>query len=145
MRTSTTTTTKLVPTSAKPPLPSPTAPSPAHPISALPYEILLDIFIHCLPRYPLLQRQPSSTTAPILLYHICSSWRQLPQASTTLYAHLSYAFPVVALQFPSSGPVLEWTYEFKERDIAFVRWWNAKQGQIPPFLAFKVAHIELEK
>ncbi|KAF8149763.1 hypothetical protein BJ912DRAFT_1121803 [Pholiota molesta] len=118
-------------------MPSPTAPSPAHPISSLPYEILLEIFIHCLPRYPHLQlQQPNTTTAPILLCHICSSWRRLAQASATLWTHLSYKFSVVAIQCPSSGPVL-WTYKFEERDIEFVRWWKAKQGGIPPFLAFK--------
>ncbi|KAF8158840.1 hypothetical protein BJ912DRAFT_855611, partial [Pholiota molesta] len=56
-------------------------------------EILQEIFIHCLPRDPLLQRQPSSTTAPILLCHICSSWRQLHQASAILWAHRSISFP----------------------------------------------------
>ncbi|KAF8169370.1 hypothetical protein BJ912DRAFT_862166, partial [Pholiota molesta] len=90
-------------------------------------EILQEIFIHCLPRDPLLQRQPSSTTAPILLCHICSSWRRLAQASASLWAHFSYAFPVVAIQCASYGPAFR-PYEFKKRDIAFVRWWNAKQG-----------------
>ncbi|KAF8189044.1 hypothetical protein BJ912DRAFT_801809, partial [Pholiota molesta] len=56
-----------------------------HPISSLPYEILLEIFIHCLPGYSLLQQQPSTTSAPILLCHICSSWRRLAQASSTLW------------------------------------------------------------
>ncbi|KAF8179409.1 hypothetical protein BJ912DRAFT_846523, partial [Pholiota molesta] len=69
-------------------------------------EILKNIFIHCLPRDPLLQRQPSSTTAPILLCHICSSWRQLPQASATLWTHLSKCFPHCSTAIPLLWPRL---------------------------------------
>ncbi|KAF8189054.1 hypothetical protein BJ912DRAFT_1042419 [Pholiota molesta] len=127
---------EILPTSANHPMPSPTSPPLAHPISLLPYEILLEIFIHCLPRYPLLQQQPSTTSAPILLCHVCSSWRRLAQAFPTLWTHLSYEFPIVAIH----GPTF-WTYEFEERDIEFVRWWKAKQGGIPPRLAFKVGQI----
>ncbi|KAF8180587.1 hypothetical protein BJ912DRAFT_1062363 [Pholiota molesta] len=132
---------QILPTSANHPMPSPTSPSPVHPISSLPYEILLEIFIHCLPRYPLLQQQPSTASAPILLCHVCSSWRRLAQASPALWTHLSYEFPVVAIHGTSFGPAF-WTYEFDERDIEFVRWWKAKQGGIPPRLAFKVGEID---
>ncbi|KAF8189040.1 hypothetical protein BJ912DRAFT_1106193 [Pholiota molesta] len=127
---------EILPTSANHPMPSPTSPPLVHPISLLPYEILLEIFIHCLPRYPLLQQQPSTTSAPILLCHVCSSWRRLAQAFPILWTHLSYEFPIVAIH----GPTF-WTYEFEERDIEFVRWWKAKQGGIPPRLAFKVGQI----
>jgi hypothetical protein len=56
-------------------MPSSTAPFLMSPITQFSYDVLLEIFTHCLPQYPLYQRQPSAKTAPILLCHICSALR----------------------------------------------------------------------
>jgi hypothetical protein len=67
-------------------------------------------------------RQPGTLTAPILLRHICASWRRLALASPTLWVHLSYCLTVVEY-------IGHWDsgfrrVEFVERDMEFIRWWR---------------------
>ncbi|KAF8180600.1 hypothetical protein BJ912DRAFT_980896, partial [Pholiota molesta] len=61
-----------------------------NPISGVPYDVLREIFLHCLPRHRLEIRQPNTTIAPMLLCQICSSWRTVALTSPTLWSHLSY-------------------------------------------------------
>ncbi|KAF8182692.1 hypothetical protein BJ912DRAFT_1061569 [Pholiota molesta] len=125
------------------PMPSPSMPSSGSPITRLPYDILQEIFTDCLLRYPLHRRQPSTTTAPILLCHICSSWRMFALASPTLWTHLSYCFTIVEyIDTCNSRPR---RLEFAERDFEFIRWWRTHQGQIAPFLSFDVDSEHLQR
>ncbi|KAF8175561.1 hypothetical protein BJ912DRAFT_1147064 [Pholiota molesta] len=125
------------------PMPSPSTPSSGSPITRLPYDILQEIFTDCLLRYPLHRRQPSTTTAPILLCHICSSWRMFALASPTLWTHLSYCFTIVEyIDTCNSRPR---RLEFAERDFEFIRWWRTHQGQIAPFLSFDVDSEHLQR
>jgi hypothetical protein len=123
-------------------MPSPSMPSSGSPITRLPYDILQEIFTDCLLHYPLHRRQPSTTTAPILLCHICSSWRMFALASPTLWTHLSYCFTTVEyIDTCNSRPR---RLEFAERDFEFIRWWRTHQGQIAPFLSFDVDSEHLQ-
>ncbi|KAF8187802.1 hypothetical protein BJ912DRAFT_969724, partial [Pholiota molesta] len=117
------------------------------PIIRLPYDILQEIFAHCLPQYPLLRRQPSTTTAPILLCRICSSWRRLVLASPTLWKHLSYGFSdvdesVPAVDSDSGSFKFGRRIQFLEREIEFIQWWRMRQGQIAPFLSFDIEECD---
>ncbi|KAF8186033.1 hypothetical protein BJ912DRAFT_972669 [Pholiota molesta] len=59
------------------------------PMNKVPYDVLREIFIHCLPLHPLRDRQShSKKIAPLLLFHICSSWRTV--ALTSAGYGLSY-------------------------------------------------------
>ncbi|KAF8177683.1 hypothetical protein BJ912DRAFT_810716, partial [Pholiota molesta] len=55
------------------------------PIKQIPYDVLVEIFVHCLPKYPLRNRQPNTTVAPMLLCQVCSSWRMVALTSPTLW------------------------------------------------------------
>jgi hypothetical protein len=109
------------------------------PISNVPYEILQEIFTHCLPQYPLHHLQPDTTIAPILLCHICSSWRMAALASPTLWAHLCYHLAIVEYDSTDST---SWTIAFDERDIEFIQWWRKNQGSVAPFLSLRVQYVE---
>lgn len=74
--------------------------------------------------------------APILLCHICPSWRTIALGSATLWAHLGYCFTIVGEDNNTSNA--SQTYEFVERDIEFIRWWKKNQGSVAPFLDFDV-------
>ncbi|KAF8175326.1 hypothetical protein BJ912DRAFT_988847 [Pholiota molesta] len=129
-------------------MPYHTAPASTGPISNVPYEILQEIFTHCLPRYPLQQSphrrkpMPNAMAAPMLLCHICSSWRKYALASATLWTHLSYSLTIVKDFYSTSSESAPATYEFADRDIDFLRWWKRNQGQISPFLRLDVDRFD---
>ena len=54
------------------------------PISALPTELLLEIFMGCLPEHP----EPSRKVAPLLLCRVCSKWRAIALAQPQLWTSL---------------------------------------------------------
>ncbi|KAF8189066.1 hypothetical protein BJ912DRAFT_804153, partial [Pholiota molesta] len=51
----------------------------------VPRDVLLEIFTHCLPRRPLAIQRSNMRIAPMLLCHICSSWRRIALACPTLW------------------------------------------------------------
>ncbi|KAF8188990.1 hypothetical protein BJ912DRAFT_850978, partial [Pholiota molesta] len=102
------------------------------PIGAVPYDVLLDIFVHCLPHDRLEIRQPNMSIAPILLCHICSSWRTVALAAPILWSHLLYRVPVWEMDDYSGR------WAFLEREIEFIRWWKKNQGLIAPFLRLDI-------
>lgn len=63
------------------------------PISALPAELLAEIFIFCLPtdRYPI----PTPTDAPLLLTQVCSLWRSVAISLPGLWTaiHIKFCRP----------------------------------------------------
>ncbi|PPQ67793.1 hypothetical protein CVT25_009098, partial [Psilocybe cyanescens] len=60
------------------------------PVRRLPDDILLAIFYQCLPAH----RNPvmSSSEAPMLLTHVCSTWRSLVLASPQMWARIHITF-----------------------------------------------------
>ncbi|KAK0437719.1 uncharacterized protein EV420DRAFT_1316914 [Desarmillaria tabescens] len=74
------------------------------PVVRLPSELIIDIFLHCLPddSYPSLH----GGAAPVLLTHVCRSWRALALSVSSLWSsfeidfHSGYAVPrLEALEF----------------------------------------------
>ncbi|TFK33721.1 hypothetical protein BDQ12DRAFT_766229 [Crucibulum laeve] len=55
------------------------------PIKALPDDILIEVFLQCLPDRFTIQWQHKSAIAPMLLTHICSSWRSLALKTPSLW------------------------------------------------------------
>ncbi|KAF8189052.1 hypothetical protein BJ912DRAFT_806507, partial [Pholiota molesta] len=55
------------------------------PISTVPYDILFEIFVRCLPQDRFEICQPETRIAPILLCHICSSWRAIALTTPILW------------------------------------------------------------
>ncbi|TFK40322.1 hypothetical protein BDQ12DRAFT_680744 [Crucibulum laeve] len=60
------------------------------PIARLPYELLVEIFIHCLPKHPFII--PSRVQAPLVLTQICREWRTIALSTPTLWSslHINY-------------------------------------------------------
>lgn len=113
-------------------MPSSSKPSTTSPITRVSYDVLREIFIHCLPQHPLEDRQPNTTVAPLLLCHICSSWRTVALASASLWLHLSYCLTLDCGENIQS--------DFVKKDIEFVRWWRLNQGSIAPFLSLAIKY-----
>ncbi|KAF8173120.1 hypothetical protein BJ912DRAFT_820735, partial [Pholiota molesta] len=58
------------------------------PISTINYDVLKEIFVHCLPEYALARsadEQPNVKIAPLLLCQVCSSWRSVALVSPRLW------------------------------------------------------------
>lgn len=53
----------------------------ASPIRLLPSEVLVRVFLYCLPESP----GPNTAEAPLLLCHVCSLWRSIASAASQLW------------------------------------------------------------
>ncbi|KAF8191736.1 hypothetical protein BJ912DRAFT_963354, partial [Pholiota molesta] len=94
----------------------------------LPYEVLAKIFTHCLSQHPLMDVQPNTKIAPMLL--------TVALTTATLWSHLHCQLPI------------KWDYtghpsiSFANRNLwkgamEFLRWWKKNHGAIPPFLRIR--------
>ncbi|KAF8180574.1 hypothetical protein BJ912DRAFT_980767 [Pholiota molesta] len=101
------------------------------PIGTVPYDVLLEIFVHCLPRDRLELRQPETWIAPMLLCHVCSSWRTVALAARTLWTHLSYYLTARDVDDDRNLKILE-------DKIEFIQWWKKNQGSLAPFLRLHI-------
>lgn len=108
-------------------MPSSSEPPASSPITRIPYDALREIFIHCLPQYPLREIQPNKKIAPLLLCHICSSWRTVTLSSAVLWSHLCCR---LTIRYKDS--------KLKKSEIEFIRWWKKNHGLIPPFLSLRM-------
>jgi hypothetical protein len=99
------------------------------------YDVLREIFFHCLPERPLDEFQPNTNIAPILLCHVCSSWRAVALSSPFLWSHLHIKLPLIwdfdDDSHENSELVLVRDFEALACDIEFMRWWRTA-----PFLCF---------
>jgi hypothetical protein len=113
---------------------SPIEDAPENPSSKLPYELLSQIFIHCLPLHPLTEPQPNTKIAPMLLCHVCSSWRDVALTCTPIWSHLFFKLPI--LWDPREGHPIVWDSKALIGDIECLQWWRKNQGSIPPSIHF---------
>ncbi|KAJ7181591.1 hypothetical protein C8R43DRAFT_1055275 [Mycena crocata] len=104
-----------------------------YPVLTLPHEITSEIFVQCLPspaddgeNEP--RGRPNTSQAPLLLLHVCRTWRAIATATPHLWNHLHLAFNEV----PSS---------VRGRDELedFVDSWFGRAGSCP--LSFTVVDI----
>jgi hypothetical protein len=102
------------------------------PITMVPYDVLVEIFIHCLSHHPLQIQQPNTRVAPMLLCQICSCWRTVALATPSLWSHLLYCFS------PQSIDRELGTRAFHQQDLDFMMWWKGRQGSIAPFLYLEI-------
>jgi hypothetical protein len=110
-------------------LSSTSTPSTQSPISTIPYDILIEILIHCLPQDRFEIRQPNTRIAPLLLCHICSFWRTIVLTTPIFWSHLSFCFTL---------RVIGGSWAFFQDDIDFIWWWKKHQGSNAPFLRLAI-------
>ncbi|KAF8171125.1 hypothetical protein BJ912DRAFT_996215 [Pholiota molesta] len=115
------------------------------PVNKLPHDLLSKIFLRCLSEHPLDDAQPDTTIAPILLCHVCSSWRAVALTSAPLWSHLYNCLPL-SWDKPKEGEGEE-EEEIKlmvrskvvfARALEFLQWWRTNQGSVDLFLRLDV-------
>ncbi|KAF9479250.1 hypothetical protein BDN70DRAFT_993612 [Pholiota conissans] len=106
-------------------------------ISKVPDDVLREIFILCLPQFPLSNAQPDTQTAPMLLCQVCSSWRAVALAFPTLWARLTCTI-LEEIWISPTQP----RWKVRRDHFEFVRWWRRNQGSMAPFLTFDSERVE---
>ncbi|KAF9472914.1 hypothetical protein BDN70DRAFT_937821 [Pholiota conissans] len=101
------------------------------PIDKLPYDALREIFMHCVPTYstyPYIFNNIFKTT-PLILSHVCSSWRVVANTSPQLWCYVSQ---MVAVQYRHGR------WMVLKRHIDLIRLWRSKHGSLFPFIHMDV-------
>lgn len=101
-------------------------------IHDLPFEILGEIFLLCLPNDPLNHRQPDTTIPPMLLCKVCSNWRRVAFNTPTLWVYLYYVAKV------SKG--YRWQARWlpsRQVDIEFLASWIRNSRATPLIFRFE--------
>ena len=107
------------------------------PIRRLPKEILLEIFVHCLPKEH--NAYMSSHEAPLLLGRICSSWRSISQSAPRLWTTIHVPVPRTDLYPWQTISKAEYIVALKRmirlRTAALQEWLN-RSGSLPVDISF---------
>jgi hypothetical protein len=101
------------------------------PLRYVSYDILLEIFFHCLPENPLDALQPNKYLVPILFCHVCSFWRTVALSSPSLWTHLHVQLPI--LWDDNKEPIVR-DPEALARKVEFMTWWRTNHGSLAPLL-----------
>ncbi|KAF9480400.1 hypothetical protein BDN70DRAFT_992742 [Pholiota conissans] len=110
------------------------------PIGNIPYDILCEIFLYCMPHHPFHSAKSKSRSTPLLLCHVCSFWRSAALSCPSLWSHLQYTITMKRIKIKESGSSsMQWA--FLRQDIDFLRWWKENQGTIAPFLSIDVCTV----
>lgn len=112
------------------PIPPTTRPT----ATTLPYDILREIFLHCLPDDHLDILQPNSRDPPMLLCYVCSYWRKVALASPSLWSHIYYRLPI---RWDIEGRPIIWDLNRFMVDMKILNWWRKNQGSMGPFIRFQ--------
>ncbi|KAF9480390.1 hypothetical protein BDN70DRAFT_992735 [Pholiota conissans] len=106
------------------------------PVNNLPYDVIREIFIHCVSTDPF--REPRATLEPMLLTQICSSWRSIALESPTLWTHLYFCLMVAKSD-------IDQTEIIPKRQIELLRWWKGNHGSMMPhlYLEARVKHRDV--
>jgi hypothetical protein len=105
------------------------------PFRNVPYDVLREIFLQCLPEDRLDEPQPSPKIAPMLLCHVCASWRAIALSNASLWTHLHIRLPI--RWNTRMNPKVRDSAALK-RDIEFMKWWKTNHGSMAPFLRLNV-------
>ncbi|KAK6992119.1 F-box domain-containing protein [Favolaschia claudopus] len=74
-----------------------------YPVLTLPNEIVAEIFVHFLPRYPICP-PPAGPDSPVLLTHICRLWREIACSTPQLWRAISLS----SVEYRSLNPDYIW-------------------------------------
>ncbi|PPQ82288.1 hypothetical protein CVT25_008438 [Psilocybe cyanescens] len=88
----------------------------------MPRDVLIEIFLECLPIDPLKHQQPDTTVAPMLLCQICSYWRYVALSAPQLWESLYHV--------SKNG--------IRNKDIRFLRWWSKNLKLKSPRLRLRI-------
>ncbi|KAF9479892.1 hypothetical protein BDN70DRAFT_878319 [Pholiota conissans] len=96
----------------------------------LPFDILHEIFELCLPSVdnPPVDHQPNFTLAPLLLCHICVSWRTAALSMASLWRSTTFTLYTTRRHDPPSDRLL------LRKTTQFIAWWKKNIGDVAPSL-----------
>ncbi|KAF9471810.1 hypothetical protein BDN70DRAFT_901044 [Pholiota conissans] len=105
-------------------------------ISEIPYDIVQEIFVHCVQKYHI-QDHMYPIPMPIVLSHICSFWRFVALTTPKLWSHLYYTLEVdvTPTKTNSTSSALTSAY-YRQSQIEYLLWWDKNRGSIPPFIRY---------
>ncbi|KAF9485480.1 hypothetical protein BDN70DRAFT_871128 [Pholiota conissans] len=103
------------------------------PIQRLPFDVLEHIFLRCLSD-PLDQVQPKINAPPMLLCHVCSSWRTIALEIPALWTHIHHRLPMERL----GGRLQLWNKMVFHRKLTFLKWWRRNQGKRATFIRLRI-------
>ncbi|KAF9480393.1 hypothetical protein BDN70DRAFT_992737 [Pholiota conissans] len=106
------------------------------PIDNLPYDVIREIFIHCVSTDPF--REPRATLEPMLLTQICSSWRSIALESPTLWTHLYFCLTIAKIQMDGAEII-------PKRQIDLLRWWKGNHNSLMPHLSLETQFRQYEE
>ncbi|KAF8186731.1 hypothetical protein BJ912DRAFT_970566 [Pholiota molesta] len=102
------------------------------PINELPTEILCEIFSRCVNQsYARVLMQPNPKIAPMLLCHVCATWRAVVLSIPPFWSHLRFELP---LNWHSNGRPYTWDPELFLRRLEWLKWWTRNLGSMAPYL-----------
>ncbi|KAF7376692.1 hypothetical protein MSAN_00086200 [Mycena sanguinolenta] len=103
------------------------------PVRRLPLDIIQELFIACLPTHR--NCVMSASEAPVLLGHICSSWRVISHTTPRLWSSLHVVEPHRNLANPTSA-----SFEEKvARRLEITQTWLGRSGQCPLSISLQTA------
>ncbi|KAF7364079.1 hypothetical protein MSAN_01066700 [Mycena sanguinolenta] len=101
------------------------------PVRRLPLDIIQELFVACLPTHR--NCVMSASEAPVLLGHICSSWRAISLSTPRLWSSLHVVEPLRNLADPTSA-----SFEEKvARRLEITQMWLGRSGQCPLSISFQ--------
>jgi len=94
----------------------------------LPQELLGEIFVQCLPRNSFDHFQPNPGLPPMVLCHVCSSWRKAALGTPQLWTELSMRLGYVSHRSTSGFP---------PGRLNTLEFWSSHMGALLPSLHFQ--------
>jgi hypothetical protein len=106
------------------------------PANELPTEILCDIFSRCVNRSSAhVLMQPNTKIAPMLLCHVCASWRAVVLDIPAFWSHLRFGLP---LSWHQNGRLYTGDPELFARRVEWLRWWRRNLCDMAPYLQIEL-------
>ncbi|KAF8173633.1 hypothetical protein BJ912DRAFT_71534 [Pholiota molesta] len=109
---------------------------PRSPINELPTEILCEIFSRCVDQSSAgVLMQPNTQIAPMLLCHVCATWRAVVLSIPPFWSHLRFELP---LNWHHNGHPFTGDQELFVRRVEWLRWWRRNLREMAPYLKIEL-------
>ncbi|KAF8186751.1 hypothetical protein BJ912DRAFT_1060031 [Pholiota molesta] len=101
-------------------------------------ETLCEIFSCCMDQsLARVLMQPNTRIAPMLLCHVCASWRAIVLAAPRFWSRLRFNLP---LDWHFKEGPYPWDRERFARRLEWLSWWRGNLGALAPYLQVELRH-----
>ncbi|KAF9479978.1 hypothetical protein BDN70DRAFT_981521 [Pholiota conissans] len=99
------------------------------PISTVSYDVLREIFLHCIPHAVERYKIPNTRIVLMRLCQVCATWRMVALTFPLLWRRQHLSLTIAdSDSFPLEMPATKY---------AFFLWWRKNLGRLPPFLVLE--------